>query len=223
MRLRDRNLARPLGSRLHFSPRRQAIVDLAVGPSCIFAGNAYQPRPKPSAACRGSTPVTTRSRETDVLQKPNVATRIDHRFNAGFMRRSDLERAVGRLLRRRKPGNSKSLPTPLRVPEVVLRLLGEPTLGGRAEGTGKTDRHLRADPGTVVQNGGQGLAAHSKRFGGLRDRDAEWLEAQRLDDLARMRWIVHSHRSDPLAFGKLRGLASRRRRRARRERHDTTS
>jgi len=197
MRLRDRNLARPLGSRLHFSPRRQAIVDLAVGPSCIFAGNAYQPRPKPSAACRGSTPVTTRSRETDVLQKPNVATRIDHRFNAGFMRRSDLERAVGRLLRRRKPGNSKSLPTPLRVPEVVLRLLVEPTLGGRAKGNGKADRHLRADSGTAIQNGGQRLPAYPQGFCGLRDRQAKWLKTKGLDDLARMRWIVHTHRGLP--------------------------
>ena len=67
------------------------------------------------------------------------------------------------------------LSTLLSVPEVVLRLLVEPTLGGRTKGNGKTDRHLGADPGTAIQNGGQGLAAYSQRFCRLRNGDAKWL------------------------------------------------
>src|SRR2546425_9091087 len=85
------------------------------------------------------------------------------------------ERVVGRLLRRRQLRNPKLLSTLLSVPEVVLRLLVEPTLGGRTKGNGKTDRHLGADPGTAIQNGGQGLAAYSQRFCRLRNGDGKWL------------------------------------------------
>ena len=99
-----------------------------------------------------------------------------------------------RRLRRRKLRHPKLLPTQLSVPEVVLRLLVKPTLGGRAKGNRKTDRHLGANPGTAIQNGGQGLAAYSQSFRGLRHGEAEWLKAKGFDDLARMRWIMHTHR-----------------------------
>ena len=101
---------------------------------------------------------------------------------------------VGRLLRRRELRNPKLLPTLLGVPKVVLRLLVEPTLCGGAKGNGKTDRHLRADSSTAIQNGRKGLAAYSQSFCGLRNGDAEWLKAKSLNDLSRMRWIVHTHR-----------------------------
>ena len=39
-----------------------------------------------------------------------------------------VQRVVGRLLRRRKPSNSKLLPPSLGVPQVVLSLLVEPAL-----------------------------------------------------------------------------------------------
>src|SRR3990172_4644146 len=105
-----------------------------------------------------------------------------------------VERVVGRLLRRRQLRNSKLLPTLLGVPEIVLRLLVEPALGGRPKGNRKTDRHLWADPGPAIQNGGQGLTADSKRFCSLRDGDAKWLQTKALDDLARMGRVVHTHR-----------------------------
>src|SRR3990172_4697338 len=100
---------------------------------------------------------------------------------------------VGRLLRRRELHNQKLLPTLLGVPEVVLRLLVEPTLGGGAKGNGKADCHLRADPGTAIQNGRKGLTAYSQSFCGSRNGDAKWLKAKSLDDLSRMRWVVHTH------------------------------
>src|SRR3989442_13426491 len=86
--------------------------------------------------------------------------RRTHRSAAGASNASPgpLKRIVGRLPRRRKLRNPKLLSALLSVPEVVLRLLVEPTLGGRTKGNGKTDRHLGADPGTAIQNGGQGLA-----------------------------------------------------------------
>jgi hypothetical protein len=73
-------------------------------------------------------------------------------------------------------------------------LLVEPTLGGGAKGNGKTDRHLRANPGTAIQNCRKGFAAYSQSFCGPRNGDAEWLKAKSLDDLPRMRWVVHTHR-----------------------------
>jgi hypothetical protein len=82
------------------------------------------------------------------------------------------------------------LPTLLGVPKVVLRLLVEPTLGRGAKGNGKTDRHLRANPGTAIQNGRKGLTAYSQSFCGVRNRNAEWLKAKSLDDLSRMRRVV---------------------------------
>src|SRR5712692_6784998 len=122
--------------------------------------------------------------------------RRTHRSAAGASIASPgpLKRVVGRLLRRRQLRNAKLLPTLLSVPQIVLRLLVEPTLGGRTKGNGKTNRHLGADPGTAIQNGGQGLAAYSQSFCGLRNGEAKWLKAKGLDDLARMRWIVHTHR-----------------------------
>src|SRR3989442_751118 len=122
--------------------------------------------------------------------------RLTHRSAAGASNASPgpLKRIVGRLPRRRKLRNPKLLSALLSVPEVVLRLLVEPTLGGRAKGNGKTDRHLGADSGTAIQNGRQGLAAYSQSFCGLRNGEAKWLKAKGLDDLARMRWIVHTHR-----------------------------
>jgi len=101
-----------------------------------------------------------------------------------------VERWVGRPLRRREPRNPKLLSTLLGVPKVVLRLLVEPTLGGGAKGDGKTDRHLRANPRTAIQNGRKGLAAYSQSICSVRNGDAEWLKAKSLDDLSRMRWVV---------------------------------
>ena len=51
-------------------------------------------------------------------------------------------------------------PVFFRVPEVILKLLVEPAFSAGAEGHRETDRHLRADTRTPVQNAGQRLPAH---------------------------------------------------------------
>lgn len=53
----------------------------------------------------------------------------------------------------------------LRVPEVILKLLVEPAFSARVERYRKTDRHLRADAATPVQDAGQRLAAYAERRG----------------------------------------------------------
>src|SRR2546425_13051063 len=108
-----------------------------------------------------------------------------------------MERVVGRLLRRRKLIDTALRRPMVKMSEVALCLLIEPTLGGSAKGYGKTDRHLGADSGTAVQNGGKGLAAHTQRFRSLRNGDAKGFKTKSLDDLPRMRWIVHAHRLLP--------------------------
>ena len=104
-------------------------------------------------------------------------------------------------LRRREPRNPKMLPALLSVPKVVLRLLVEPTFGGGAKGNGKTDRHLRANPGTAIQNGRKSLTAYSQSFCGVRNGNAEWLKAKDLDDLSRMRRVMHTHRDSSHRYG----------------------
>ena len=48
--------------------------------------------------------------------------------------------------------------------------------------------------GTAIQNRRKGLTAYSQSFCGLRNDDAEWLKAKRLDDLSRMSRVVHTRR-----------------------------
>src|SRR5437879_3533886 len=103
-------------------------------------------------------------------------------------------RAYGRHLRGCKLHDPKPLSTLLNVPEIVLGLLVEPALGGRVEGHGESNCHFRADPGAAIQDRGERLPADPQSFRSLRNGDAERLEAQSLDDLSRMGWIVHAHR-----------------------------
>ena len=59
----------------------------------------------------------------------------------------------------------ESLSVSIGVPQVVLNLLVQPTLGGGTEGDGQTCGHLRGYARATVLDGRQGLPAHAEREG----------------------------------------------------------
>lgn len=79
------------------------------------------------------------------------------------------------------------------LPELVLRLLGKPALGGRIERNGKTNGHFRTDTSLAVENGAQSLAAGAERSRSVRDRNAKRLQAQLSQYFAGVGWMVHAH------------------------------
>jgi len=81
----------------------------------------------------------------------------------------------------------------LRVPQVILKLLVQPTFRTGVECDGETNSHLGADARTPVQDAGKSLTTDSKRSRGFRDTQIQRLQAQSFEYLARMWWIVHLH------------------------------
>ena len=70
-------------------------------------------------------------------------------------------------LDRRELGNAKLFSPSLSVPEVVLRLLVQPTLRRGVKRDRQANGHLRADAGVTVQNLRERLTTHSQGFGGI--------------------------------------------------------
>ena len=79
--------------------------------------------------------------------------------------------------RRRQPSHLQSLRPTFRLPEIVLYLLVEPTLGAGIEGFTQPDRHFGADPRTTIEQGGKSLSRDSERFRGFGHRKAERIDA----------------------------------------------
>lgn len=99
--------------------------------------------------------------------------------------------------RERSGGGQPCHPQPfsasLRLPQVVLKLLIEPTLRTGIEGDRKTHSHLWAYAGTAVHDPGQGFATDPERSRGFRDGQIQGFQAQGLEYLSRVRWTVHLH------------------------------
>ena len=62
------------------------------------------------------------------------------------------------------------------LPEIVLELVIQPALGGRAECQGKTDRHFRRNAGSTIQDGRQCLATDTETLGSLGNGEFQWRE-----------------------------------------------
>ena len=72
------------------------------------------------------------------------------------------------------------------MPEVVLDLLIHPALGRGPEGAGQPHGHLGADAGTAIQDGRQGLSAHTERLRSGGDGEAERFQAEGPKDFTRV-------------------------------------
>ena len=94
---------------------------------------------------------------------------------------------------RREASNPEPLSRLLRMPQIVLGLLIEPTLCGCSKRDGKAYRHFGTDTRTPIQDRRKRFPAYIERFGCRSNRKAKRLEAERSQNLARMRWIVHTH------------------------------
>ena len=98
-----------------------------------------------------------------------------------------------RLLRSNKPLDAQFAAMLLSLPQLVLRLLGQPTLGRGVECDGQAKCHFRADASLAVENGAQRLAACAKRLRRIGDRNSKRLLAELSQHFARMGRIVHTH------------------------------
>ncbi len=85
---------------------------------------------------------------------------------------------------RRQPSHLQSLRLSLRLPEVVLYLLVEPTLGAGIESFTQPDRHSGADPGTAIEQGGKSLSRNSERFRRFGHREPERFDAEFVQDFS---------------------------------------
>jgi len=117
--------------------------------------------------------VTGRTRPKVVLPRFRGHMRAwvtsEFRLSQHWLRRSEgPDRSRACLSSCRQPHHAQPLAMLLRVPEVVLCLLVQPTLGGGTKGDRKAHSHLRADASSTVQDGGESLAADAEglsRFG----------------------------------------------------------
>ena len=75
--------------------------------------------------------------------------------------------------------------------EVVVRLLGQPGCGAASENLGEPYGHFRRDSALPVHQFWQRGARDAERGGGVRDSQAQRLNALAQYKAARVRWIFH--------------------------------
>jgi len=95
----------------------------------------------------------------------------------------------------RQLGDVKLLPVALSTRQVVLQLLVQPALGGRAEGQRQANGHLCADTGPSIQDAGEGLTAYTECRRGFGHGQPQWLQTELTEDFAGMGRVVHLHRA----------------------------
>jgi hypothetical protein len=102
---------------------------------------------------------------------------------------------VGRVgsSRRSQPRHMQTPSASFCVPQIILKLLVEPTLRTGIEGDGETDGHLWADARTPIKDAGKRFTTDSERSCDLRDGQVQGIQAQSLEYFTRMRRIVHFH------------------------------
>ena len=98
-----------------------------------------------------------------------------------------------RLLGSNKPLDVQLTAMLLSLPQLVLGLLGQPTLRRGVERNRQAKRHFRADARLAVENGTQRLAAGAQRLRRIRDRNAKRLQAELSQHFARVGRVVHAH------------------------------
>ncbi len=79
------------------------------------------------------------------------------------------------------------------MPQIVLRLLVEPALRRSIKRDRKPNSHLRADPGSSIEDGRQRFSTYTQAVRRFGYGNAERFQAQLSDDLARVRGIMHQH------------------------------
>src|SRR5580658_1870377 len=165
---------------------------------------------RPSARCRsipaehrqpGTSPLRIRTSKTQDLNLFRMNTYKKNGVRAPTLRHNSQSSRRGR----RRSGELEAFELDVggaKVGQIVMSLLGEPRFGAAAEDFGETDGHLRGDAALPIDQFGESGASDTEGRRGLRDRQAERLDALAQDKAARMRWILHRHglfsfRGDP--------------------------
>jgi hypothetical protein len=77
--------------------------------------------------------------------------------------------------------------------EIVLRLLRQPALGAPSKNLGQTHGHFRRNPTLLIHQFRQRGARDSQRGSGVRNGQAERLNALPQYETARVRWILDGY------------------------------
>lgn len=95
---------------------------------------------------------------------------------------------------RNKPPDLKLLTMLLGMPELILRLLIQPTVRRGIKRNRKPNSHFRADTSLTIQYGAQGFTAHSQCVCSGRHRETKGLQTMLSQYFTSMGGIVHQHR-----------------------------
>ena len=171
--------------RLHFEPRQHLMPDIGTLYECVLRGECNLPERD------DQTDRTQRYRQ----QRTGFDRQLPNGWLAHWMKpEMDLSRFEPPKLD--APGAD--------VRKVVLRLLHKPAFGTASEYLGQPHRHFSRNSALLVHEFGQRSARDAKGGSGIRDGQAQRLNALSQHKAAGVRWILHRHGSISLNSNRLR-------------------